>query len=72
MGAAWGDFDEDGCIDLYISRAERPNRLYRNNCNGTFSDYSTLSGVIDPSGDGGVAWGDYDGDGWLDLYVAVD
>jgi hypothetical protein len=68
MGVATGDFDNDGCVDLYLTNLG-PNQMFRNNCDGTFSDVSKESGT----GDGG--WGvsasfvDYDRDGWLDLYV---
>jgi hypothetical protein len=69
MGAAWGDYDNDGLLDLYVS-AFGPNRLLRNNGDGSFSDVSAASGVDDPAFSAGVAWADFDNDGWLDLYVA--
>jgi hypothetical protein len=84
-GAAWLDFDRDGWMDLYlltgkyhegVSVGERPkgellNRLYRNRRDGTFEDVTRRAGV----GCGacfsmGVAAGDYDNDGWPDVYVA--
>ena len=37
-GVAWGDYDDDGHPDLYISNMGQPNRLYRNNGDGTFTD----------------------------------
>ena len=40
MGAATGDFDNDGCVDLYVTNLER-SQLFRNNCDGTFTDVST-------------------------------
>jgi hypothetical protein len=48
--------------------------LYRNNGDGTFTDVSQQAGVSDPEGYYGLgaAWGDYDDDGWLDLFVAND
>ncbi|MBI2504645.1 MAG: ASPIC/UnbV domain-containing protein [Candidatus Latescibacteria bacterium] len=68
-GVAWGDYDSDGDLDLYLSNIGT-NRLYQNNGNGTFQQAQAAAGV-DDSGDGaGVAWGDYDNDGDLDLYVA--
>ncbi len=47
-----------------------PNRLYRNNGDGTFSDVTAKAGVGDPRWSTGAAFADYDGDGWLDLFVA--
>jgi len=50
-----------------------PDILYRNNGDGTFSDVSRSAGIYRPDGKGlGVVFGDYDGDGWIDIYVAND
>jgi enediyne biosynthesis protein E4 len=50
-----------------------PDVLYRNNGNGTFTDVSKAAGIYRPDGKGlGVVFGDYDGDGWADIYVAND
>ena len=69
MGAAAGDYDNDGWVDLYLTGFER-NRLFRNNGDGTFSDVSEESGTHDPDGWGvSAAFLDYDRDGWLDLFV---
>jgi predicted nucleotidyltransferase len=67
-GAAWGDFDDDGDIDLYVT-ADGPNMLYRNDGDGTFTEISASAGVGAPCNSYGAAWGDYDGDADLDLYV---
>jgi enediyne biosynthesis protein E4 len=68
MGAAAGDFDNDGCIDLYLTNLGS-NQLFHNNCNGTFSDVSKESGTNDPSWSVSAAFVDIDRDGWLDLFV---
>jgi hypothetical protein len=74
QGVAWGDFDNDGFLDLYIARAgaSLTNRLYQNNGGSAFTEVSSGAQVADPSDSRGVAWGDYDDDGDLDLYVAND
>jgi hypothetical protein len=68
MGAATGDFDNDGCVDLYLTSLG-PNVLLRNNCDGTFTDVSSRSGTADPSWTVSAAFLDYDRDGWLDLFA---
>ena len=56
--------------DIYEGVADL---LYRNNGDGTFSDVSTEAGIANPNGKGlGVVSGDYDGDGWTDIFVAND
>ena len=68
-GCAWGDYDNDGLLDLFVS-CYGPNHLYHNNGDGTFSDVSQQAGISQYDNYWtGVAWGDYDRDGLLDLYV---
>jgi enediyne biosynthesis protein E4 len=69
MGAAWGDYNNNDHLDLFVTRYGS-NRLYRNNGDGTFTDVTDEAGV--GGGDAfsaGAVWGDYDRDGHLDLYV---
>ncbi|HZT68549.1 MAG TPA: CRTAC1 family protein [Terriglobia bacterium] len=80
-GVAWGDYDNDGWPDLYLVNQPGPwgakpgpgaphSHLYRNNHDGTFTDVTLQAGVANHGGYGmGAAWGDYDNDGHLDLYV---
>jgi hypothetical protein len=67
--AVWGDYDNDGDLDLYVTNDGAANRLYRNNGNGTFTDVAAASGTNLAAQGRGAAWGDYDHDGHLDLYV---
>ena len=73
--AAAGDYNNDGWIDLYVtnSRKGTPNRLYRNDRDGTFTDVAAKAGVDNANNDGGVSmdciWADFDNDGWSDLYI---
>jgi len=69
MAAAWGDFDNDGWLDLYVS-SYGANRLMRNLGDGRFADVSAQAGVADEGFGAGVAWADFDRDGWIDLYLA--
>ena len=82
-GAAWGDYDRDGFLDLYVVNQAGPlgssarelaaspahNALYANRGDGSFGEVAAVAGV-DYRGCGqAAAWGDYDGDGYLDLCV---
>jgi len=67
--AAWGDVDNDGWKDLLITSYGH-NYLFRNNGNGTFEDISKPSHIGGPEGYwSGAAWGDYNKDGFIDVYI---
>ena len=69
MGVAAGDFNNDGWVDLYLTKFDAPNQLLRNNGNGTFTDVSKVSGTDHHSWSVSAAFVDIDRDGWLDLFV---
>ncbi len=67
----WGDYDNDGFVDLFFSNGAPLVFLFRNNGNRTFSDVTVAAGLYGPYG-GGAEWADYDNDGDLDLFIAPD
>ena len=68
-GAAAADVDDDGCVDVYVTRLMEPGVLYRNGCDGTFQDITEEVGLDADPGSNGAAFVDVDGDGDLDLYL---
>lgn len=73
LGVLTGDFDNDGWVDIYVANDSAPAALYRNNRDGTFTDVAVESGCAysldgKPQAGMGVAAGDYDRDGWLDIF----
>ena len=69
MGGAVGDINNDGWPDLYIT-CLGGNHLYKNNGDGSFTDVTAKAGVADGRWSTGAAFGDFDGDGFVDLMVA--
>ena len=71
LSADWGDYDNDGDLDLYVVNYVRPHRLLRNNGDGTFTDVAAGAGVaVDNFGNGSDGtFIDYNNDGFLDLFV---
>jgi hypothetical protein len=70
FAAAWGDYDNDGYIDLFIPNLGQQNFLYRNTGNGAFTKMAGGNIVNDIANSVACGWGDYDNDGFLDLFVA--
>ncbi|MCB9844926.1 MAG: CRTAC1 family protein [Phycisphaeraceae bacterium] len=69
-GGAAGDFNRDGWMDVYVvSGADFPDRLFINNGNGTFTDQASSWGVDLRHYGMGLAVGDYNNDGWLDVFI---
>jgi hypothetical protein len=73
--AAWGDYDLDGQLDLYVGGEETPSaaapcRLFHNNGDGTFTDVAESARVTNNRLTKGVVWGDYNDDRYPDLYVS--
>jgi ASPIC/UnbV protein/VCBS repeat protein len=85
--AGWADYDNDGFLDLYVgryldprkdipttfyARNGEPNQLYHNNGDGTFTNVTQRAGVGDRGLCLGLVWGDFDDNGFPDLYVVND
>jgi hypothetical protein len=79
QAAAWGDYDSDGDLDVYIGHesfaefpggSSYPSQLFRNNGDGTFTDIAAAAGVTNDRMCKAVAAGDYDNDGDLDIYAS--
>ncbi len=83
-GGVWGDYDNDGCLDvfLFIESNNQPDHLMRSDCKGSFVDVTAMAGIVDQqsyencgdpnnttSPSAAASWIDIDADGFLDLYV---
>lgn len=68
--AAWADYDNDGLLDLFVGHENSPSQLFRNRGDGKFEDVTRVAGIAFKAFTKGVAWGDYDNDGYPDLYAS--
>jgi hypothetical protein len=71
-GAAWGDIDNDGLPDLYVSNFGERNLLFHNKGDGRFEEVALERGVSEPYYSFATWFFDYDNDGWQDLLVLTD
>ncbi len=74
LGVVWGDYDNDGILDIYVANDSTENLFYRNNGDGTFEEVGFMVGVAlsedgAPENGMGTAFGDWNNDGWFDLTV---
>ncbi len=65
----FADYDNDGFKDFFVSRTYKPNQLFHNNGDGTFTDVTKKAGIGEDCCTTVASWADYDNDGRLDLYV---
>ena len=79
--AAFGDYDRDGWLDVYIATnmlsqaggsQGRRGYMFHNNGNGAFTNVTDRAGITGETRSHSATWWDYDNDGWPDLYVAYD
>jgi len=78
--STWVDYDNDGDVDLFLAKCNgggasadaRHNEMHRNNGDGTFTDVSIVTGLRDPIQTWSSAWGDYDNDGDMDVFIGIN
>lgn len=72
VSGTWVDIDNDGDLDLYVcNRSSVNNNLFINNGNGAFTRNTTMAITLDASSSAGSSWGDYNNDGYMDVFIAT-
>jgi hypothetical protein len=69
QGVAWGDYDDDGRLDIYVSNRNAASRLFHNEGNGTFCDVAPALGITGPDVASACWFWDFDNDSRLDIFV---
>ncbi|MCB0663398.1 MAG: CRTAC1 family protein [Saprospiraceae bacterium] len=75
QAASWADYNNDGWLDLFIgneysANSNSPSQFYQNNGDGTFTEIGAQKGLQLQTFIKGCVWGDYNNDGWMDLYIS--
>ncbi len=68
--ATWADYDNDGWLDVFVGHELQPGQLFHNRGDGTFEDVTAKSGIVVNGVTKGAVFGDYDNDGYPDLYLS--
>lgn len=76
-GSLWVDYNNDGLMDLFIAKCgstegKRINELHRNNGDGTFTNVAPEANLNSSSENWSSAWGDFNNDGWMDLFNGIN
>ena len=70
-GLSWADYDDDGDPDLFVAHFDRENMLFRNDGAGRFESVTAgVEALVSAGASKGHAWGDFNNDGYLDLFIA--
>ena len=75
-GSIWVDYDNDGDLDMFMAKcggetARRTNQMHRNNGDGSYTEVAASIGLDDPMQTWSSAWGDFDNDGDMDVFVGA-
>jgi len=71
QGAGWSDFNRDGMLDLFVNEDTGDNQMFLNDGNGGFTEITTSSSAPTNGNSYGMSWGDYNNDGYPDVFIAT-